>query len=382
MESILGILGNISQTMVPFLGVLTLLVFVHEMGHYLVAKWNNVKIEVFSVGFGPEIWGFTDKSGTRWKLSLIPLGGYVRMFGDADASSRPDSSLKKLPREEQQQSLHAKHPLQRIAVSLAGPFANFFLAWVILAGIFIVQGKPFYPPVAGQLIEGSAAQRAGIISGDRILAFNDHPIVSFEDIRTTLAAQEGREIRIRLQRGGEEITLNPIQADEKKIVDKLGRTHKTYMLGIGQEKIEYIKSGWGESLGGAWQEIYQMIKNTLSSVWEMIIGMRGAEGLGGPLRIAHMSGQMAQLGMIALCLYAAMLSVSLGLINLFPIPMLDGGHVLFNLIEWIWGRPLPERVQEYGYWLGFLMVGSLMLFSTWNDLKFWRIIEIVHSFFK
>lgn len=369
------------QTLIPFLGVLTLLVFVHELGHYGIARWNGVKVEVFSVGFGPELFGYTDKQGTRWKFGLLPLGGYVRMLGDEDASSFKNQGAQSLSTEDKKRSLHFKHPSQRIAVSMGGPLANFLLAWVLLAGLFMSQGRPFYPPIVGMVSGGSVAEKVGLQKGDWILRINQKPVALFEDIQKILKEEKESSLVLEIQRDGSLVALDPFYADVKKTKDRLGREHTSYFLGIGREQVAYAKMSVGGSLTGAIQEIAHTIWMTFVSLKEMILGIRD-DGLVGPLRIAQMSGQMARLGMAALCLYAAMLSISLGLLNLFPIPMLDGGHVIFNLVEWMRGRPVSEKAQEYSYWVGFLIVLSLMLFSTWNDLKFWRIMDMIKVYFK
>jgi regulator of sigma E protease len=363
MSILTGGLGYI----IPFLVVLTVLVFVHELGHYLVARRNGVRIEVFSIGFGPEIFGWYDRAGTRWKLSAVPLGGYVKMYGDADASSLPSDSVAAMSLEEREFSFHHKRLGQRVAVVAAGPVANFVFAIVLLAGLFATVGQPFTPPDVGQVQPGSAAERGGIKPGDTIAVIDGHAIERFEDVQQAVALNNGSPMAIVVRRDGRDISLD-VTPQMTERTDRFGNVHRVGLLGIGRSGVEYVRHDPLSAVGRAVEETWNLSTGTLRAIWQMIVGARTTDELGGPLRIAQMSGEVAQGGIVAIVWFMAVLSVNLGLINLFPIPVLDGGHLLFYVAEAIRGRPLGQRAQEYGFRIGLALVLTLMVFATWNDL--------------
>jgi len=352
---------------IPFLVVLTVLVFVHELGHYLVARRNGVRIEVFSIGFGPEIFGWYDRAGTRWKLSAVPLGGYVKMYGDADASSLPSGSLDAMSREDREFSFHHKRLGQRVAVVAAGPVANFIFAIVLLAGLFSTVGQPFTPADVGQVQPGSAAEQGGIKPGDTIAAIDGHQIDRFEDVQQAVALNNGTPMAIVVRRDGRDVSLD-VTPQMTERTDRFGNVHRIGLLGIGRSGVEYVRHNPAVSVVRAAEETWNLSAGTLKAIWQMIVGARTTDELGGPLRIAQMSGEVAQGGVVAIVWFMAVLSVNLGLINLFPIPVLDGGHLLFYVAEAIRGRPLGQRAQEYGFRIGLALVLTLMVFATWNDL--------------
>jgi regulator of sigma E protease len=372
----MGFLTGGFDYIVPFLVVLTVLVFVHELGHYLVARWNGVRVEVFSIGFGPEIFGWGDRAGTRWKISAIPLGGYVKMFGDADPASMPGADFEHMSAEEKAVSFHHKRLPQRAAVVSAGPLANFAFTVVLLAGLFATVGQPFTPPVVGQVQPGSAAQQGGMQPGDRILAIDGHHISRFEEVQQAVRLNSGVPMTLLLQRDGREVaaTVTPKVTD---ITDRFGNHHRMGLLGVTRNSVDYVRRSPGSAVYWAANETANLTTGTLTAVWQMIIGARGTDELGGPLRIAQMSGEVAQGGIVAVLWFMAVLSVNLGLINLFPIPVLDGGHLLFYAAEAIRGRPLGQRAQEYGFRLGLALVLTLMVFATWNDLVHLRVIAFI-----
>ncbi len=362
---------------VPFVCVLSVLVFIHELGHYLVARYNGVGVDVFSIGFGPEIFGWNDKAGTRWKVSWLPLGGYVKMVGDADAASTPDTkALKKMTAKEKSRSLFYKTVWQRIAVSAAGPLANYLFAIVLFSVLFATVGQRFTHPIIGSVVENGAAAVAGLQPGDRILAINDTPVATFEEVQVMVSAHPGEALNILLEpaQGGRRLLVASPTLSET--TDYFGNVHRVGLLGVmsGRDASGYIHHSWGTAWIYAIQEVFSLSWQTLKSLGHIIIGAKSADGLGGPLRIAQMSGDIAQSGMVALVWFMALLSVNLGLINFFPVPMLDGGHLLFYFAEVIRGRPLSERAQEWGFRIGFGLVVGLMLLSTWND--------IIHIFVK
>ncbi len=364
----------------PFLVVLTVLVFVHELGHYMVARKFGVRVEVFSIGFGPEIFGWNDTHGTRWKISWIPLGGYVKFYGDVGVASRPDTEhlaahesdeLGSEPsvedEENREASYHGKSVAQRSAISAAGPIANFLFAILLLAGLYTFSGQPFTPADVGGINEGSAADDAGFKVGDRVLWIDDTEIERFEEMQQIVRLSLGEQMAILVLRDGREVLIN-VRPRLTEYKDRLGNIQRIGLLGITRSGVQYIQHGPVKALINATKETYSIVGMTLKAVGQMIVGSRTAQELGGPIQIAKMSGQMAEQGLVAIIWFMAVLSINLGLINLFPVPMLDGGHLLFYFFEAIRGRPLSERVQEYGFRIGISMILMLMLFATWNDL--------------
>lgn len=361
-----------------FLAVLTVLVFVHEFGHYYVARLNGVRVEVFSIGFGPELFGWTDRAGTRWKISLLPLGGYVRMFGDADAASRPGEAVKEMTPEERAVSLHHKRVGQRAAVVAAGPAANFLFAILVLSGLFMIYGQPYTPPTIEQVLAGSAAEVAGLHAGDRVVSLDGRAVERFEDLAQTVAESPEKALPITVKRGDDTVDL-VITPRAIESVDPFGTKHRIGQLGVIRGADEFHRRAPLRAVSEAVKETYSLVTSTLDAVGQMLMGARGTDELGGPLRIAQMSGQVAQTGVVPVIWFMTILSINLGLINLFPIPMLDGGHLLFYGLEALRGRPLGEQAQEYGFRIGLALVLSLMIFATWNDLVHLRIVAYVVS---
>jgi regulator of sigma E protease len=350
-----------------FLVVLTILVFVHELGHYLCARRNGVRVQMFSIGFGAEIFGWTDRAGTRWKLSMIPLGGYVKMFGDADASSMPSDTVEEMTEAERAVSFFHKRLMQRIEIVAAGPVANFLFAIVVFAGLFMTVGQPFTPPDIGEVSKGSAAERSGIQPHDVILSLDGQTVERFEDIQKVVFLNAGVPISIAVRRGDAVLTLTatPDIVEEKDI---LGNVHRIGRLGILRAGTSYVRQDPLSAVWRAGSETWNVAAGTLTAVGQMIAGTRTTDELGGPIGIAQISGVVARTGVVNLLAFMAMLSVNLGLINLFPIPILDGGHLLFYAAEAVRGRPLGQRAQEYGFRVGLALVLTLMIFATWNDL--------------
>jgi regulator of sigma E protease len=362
---------------IPFLVILTVLVFVHEFGHYLIARWNGVRIEVFSIGFGPEVFGWWDRAGTRWKFSTIPLGGYVKMFGDSDASSGlPAPGLARLAQAERDVSFHYKRLGQRTAIVAAGPAANFLFAVVVLAILFMTYGQPFTPAEVGQVQPGSAAEQGGIRPGDVILSIDGAAVQRFEDIQQVVRLNPSVPMTIVVRRDGGEETLH-VTPSRTELTDRFGNHYEIGLLGIARSGMEYVKRDPATALLQAGTETWDLSVATLKAIWQIVIGTRATDELGGPLRIAQMSGEVAQGGIVAVLWFMAVLSINLGLINLFPVPVLDGGHLLFYAAEAVRGKPLGQRAQEYGFRIGLALVLTLMVFATWNDLVHLRIVEFV-----
>jgi regulator of sigma E protease len=370
------VLAGLLTYVLPFLVVLTVLVFVHELGHYWVARQNGVRIETFSIGFGPELVGWHDRAGTRWKLSAVPLGGYVKFFGDADAMSLPGAELPAMTPEERAVSFHHKPLGQRAAVVAAGPIANFLFAIIVSAGLFMIIGQPFTPPVVGGVMPDSAAEKAGFLAGDRIIRIDGEQINRFEDIQRIVQLNLDQPLQVVVQRDGRDVDLTaaPTIIDE---TDRLGNRVRLARLGIRGGGMEYLRRTPGEALWQAVVETYDQTAGTLKALGQIIVGHRSSDELGGPLRIAQMSGEVAKGGVANLFAFMAFLSINLGLINLFPVPVLDGGHLLFYLFEWTRGRPLGPRAQEYGFRIGMVLVFSLMILATWNDLVHLRVVQFL-----
>jgi regulator of sigma E protease len=350
-----------------FLVVLTVLVFVHELGHYLIARRNGVRIEIFSIGFGPELFGWCDRAGTRWKFSTIPLGGYVKMFGDGDVTSGlPVTGLDQLTAAEREVSFHCKRLGQRAAIVAGGPIANFVFAIVVLALLFMTYGQPFTPAEVGQVLPGSAAEAGGLRAGDTIVSIDGRSVERFEDVQQVVRLNPNMPMIVVVKRDGGKATLHvtPSLIEES---DRMGR-HQIGQLGIRGGGTKYIKRDPASAVTRAVGETWNMSATTLEAMWQMVVGKRSADELGGPLRIAVLSGEVIQLGIGPLLWFMAVLSVNLGLINLFPVPVLDGGHLLFYAAEAIRGKPLGQRAQEYGFRVGLALVLTLMVFATWNDL--------------
>jgi regulator of sigma E protease len=375
------ILNQIQHYGFWFLVVLTVLVFIHELGHFAVARWCGVRVEVFSIGFGPELFGWTDRTGTRWKFSWLPLGGYVRMFGQEEnviegESARPMSDA------ERAVSFKDKTVSQRMAIVFAGPAANYLFAFVIFTALYAIAGKPVIPPVVGEVIAESPAAHAGILKDDTIVSVDGTKIETFTDIAYVVQSSLGNVLTIDLMRNGAPFS---VQVQPGTVHDKDPETGKEItFVGLGMrntEKSVIQDLSIGESATTAGSDIYRATVGTLKGLWQMVTGLRSSDEIGGVLRIAKMSGDVAQVGFVSLIAFSAALSINLGLINLFPVPMLDGGHLVYYAVEAVRGKPLGERAQEFGLKVGLALVLSLMLFATWNDLVYLKVVDFVKSLF-
>jgi regulator of sigma E protease len=360
--------GSFLSYAIPFLFVLTIVVFFHELGHFWVARRCGVKIDAFSIGFGPELFGFYDRHGTRWKVAAIPLGGYVRFFGDDSAASTPDqAALDQMNEEQRRVSFYYKPVWQRAAVVAAGPIANFILAIVIFAGIFMFYGKQASPARVDTVFPNTAASEAGFQKGDLVLTIDGKKIDTFTDMQRAVSINPGETLSFRIDRSGKEITLKATpKLDEHK--DRFGNIIRIGRLGITGLMDPPVTVGPFTALSLGAQETWFVIDRTFSYIGGIVVGRESADQLGGPLRIAQVSGQVASIGFAALMHLTAVLSVSIGLLNLFPVPLLDGGHLLFYAVEALRGRPLSEKAQELGFRIGLAVVIMLMIFATWNDI--------------
>lgn len=376
MQTLLGFGFDLAAFMVVF----TVVVFVHEFGHYWVARRCGVKVLAFSIGFGREIGGWTDSAGTRWRIGLVPLGGYVRFFGDADAASRPSSHLERVTEDDRAVSFHHKTLLQRAAIVSAGPGANFALSIVLLAVLFTVAGRPVTPAVVHEVVPDSAAEAAGLQSGDRIVEIDGTPIETFEEMRDIVVINPGETLEVGVLRGDRRLDM-PITPQMREETDGVGNVHRVGMIGIRVDEIVYRRLDPFTAVYRAVGDTFTLVALNLEAIGQIIVGTRDAQELGGPILIAQMSGEVAEAGLAAVVNFIVVLSAMLGLINLFPIPLLDGGHLAFYAAEAIRGRPLGARAQEYGYILGFVLVVALMLLVTYNDLSRPSIVEFFQRIF-
>jgi regulator of sigma E protease len=369
--SLAGFGGTFLSYLIPFLFILTIVVFVHEMGHFLVARWCGVGVKAFSIGFGPEIFGFNDKHGTRWRVAWIPLGGYVKFIDDENAASAGQKSLESLPEADRDKTFQGKSLGQRAAIVAAGPFANFIFAILIFTAVFSIFGERITAAKVDAINPDSAAERAGFQPGDVIKSIDGTTIANFSDMQRIVATSPDRELRFVVDRDGKPVDLTATP-ERKEITDRFGNTFKIGLLGIQRSA---SPDDWtlkrhdpATAFVMGVKECYFVVSRSLGYLYDVIKGREDADQLGGPLRIAQVSGQVATAGFLALLNLAAIISVSIGLINLFPIPMLDGGHLLFYGIEAVRGKPLSETTQEIGFRIGLAFVLMLMIFATWNDL--------------
>lgn len=443
--------GNTTIYLLPFLAVIGVLVFVHEWGHYIVARMCGVKVETFSIGFGKKIWSRRDKAGTEWQVALFPLGGYVKMFGDTDPASakftesvKEGEQIRAMTAVERDQAFFSKSVGKRAAIVFAGPAINFLFAIVVLAVMFATVGRPVTPPIAAAVIQGSAADQAGFQPYDRIVAINGKPIKRFAEIQRTIAVSLAEPLNVEVERNGKTITINQVAPKLDTVTDRFGFSHTRGLLGIigpgiglSVDGIEAVQGRKGDiaallkarmgrnvttlrmaSAGGlpeqniivhldrdlnkdflekgkdstrgvilapslekdvvqfgvvgavkeALDETWFVTTGTLQSLGQMIIGTRSPQELGGLIRIGAVTGDAAQAGILALLTLAALLSINLGLINLLPIPMLDGGHLLFYAIEAVKGGPVPEKIQDAALRFGFMVLIALMVFANLNDV--------------
>lgn len=351
-----------------FFLIISVIVFIHEFGHYIVARWCGVRVEQFSIGFGKELVGWDDKHGTRWKIAVLPMGGFVKMFGDADAASTPDNDVaKEMTPEEREVSFVHKSLPKKTAIVAAGPIANFLLAIVILAGFFMFIGKPMTPAVVGGVQEDSAAAAAGLQAGDRFVEISGRSISQFSDVQRMVRMYPAMELDMLIERDGEMIHLF-VTPEAVESEDVFGNTVTIGRLGVASGEVIHDTLSPGQAVVAAVVETYTMCMDTLRAMGQMIAGQRSVDELGGPIKIAKYSGQSMEKGFATVLWFMALLSINLGLINLFPIPMLDGGHLFFYAVQAIIRRPVPEKIQEFAFKCGFAFIISLMIFTTVNDV--------------
>lgn len=359
-------------TIVGFALVLGPLVFIHELGHYLVGRWCGVKAESFSIGFGKELFGWTDRRGTRWKLSLLPLGGYVQFAGDMNPASQPSPEWLSLPAAERNRTFQAKPLWQRALIVLAGPVTNLLLAVLILAGFALAYGKAVIPPVIGMIEAGSVAEKAGLKLGDRVVSLRGAPIDSFLTIRMEVSQNPGEPLDLVVERGGRRLAI-PAVAAAREVSDRFGNTQKIGYLGIGPARVERVRVGPVGAVVEAVDQTRGIIGMMVGGLGQIVTGKREVKELGGPIKIAKYSGEQLALGWQSYVWFVALISINLGFINLLPIPVLDGGHLVFYALEAIRRRPVGRRGHEWAFRTGLALVLGLMVLVTFNDVASLRL---------
>ena len=365
---------------IPFIILITIVVFIHEYGHYYFARRYGVAVTDFSIGFGKEIFGFNDKSGTRWKFCLIPLGGYVKFFGDRNVFSQSEQEqlLKKYSKEDQKKLFVTKPLYQRALIVAGGPLANFLLAILIFSSIYMFVGKDFTPAKIQEVTLQSPAEKVGLKKDDIIISINDNKISSILEVSTFINTSSEDKINIQILRNKTELTFvtEPVIINSK---DAFGNPIKKKIIGIkigpGDEGFNKEKLGPTKAIYYSIKEIWFVTKTTFSFIGSLFKGKGDTSQLGGPIKIAKISGQVMEFGVLAFLSTVAYISISLGLINLFPIPLLDGGHLMFYLFEKVLGRPLKQATQEGFFRIGLFLLLSLMIFTTFNDLKDWGLFQ-------
>jgi len=358
----------------PFIVLILIVVFIHEYGHYYFAKKFGVGVTDFSIGFGKEIFGWNDKSGTRWKICWIPLGGYVKFFGDRNVYSQADHKeiLEKYSEEDQKKLFTLKPLYQRSLIVFGGPLANFLLALVIFFSIYTFVGKDFTPAVINEVQKDSPAMAGGLKQNDVILEIDGNKVESIMDVSKFITMSTDEIIDFKVKRSYDELILKEkpnIVPGEDNLGNKLNKRIVGIKLGAYNNEINHVKLGPAQAIYHAAHEVYFVGISSLKYIGAMIFGKADTSQLGGPIRIAKISGQVAEFGVLAFISMMAYISISLGLVNLFPIPMLDGGHLMFYAFEKILGRPLSQKTQEGFFRIGLFLLLSLMFFTTFNDLK-------------
>lgn len=374
MDFLAPLAGNLTSGLfiaVAFLFALTVVVFFHELGHFMVARWCGVSIETFSVGFGKEIFGFHDKHGTRWKFCWIPLGGYVKFMDDEGVASTPSKeAAAQMTDAERAGAFHLKPVWQRAAVVAAGPIANFILAIAIFTVLFMAVGVTQMEARVSKVTPGSPAETAGFQVDDVVKDIDGRKIDDFNELRHIVSSSAGRELTFIVERGGETITLKA-KPFLKELDDEFAGKHTRPIIGIQanaeSSKITHTRLGPIEAVGLGTEKTYDIIAGTLAYLGDVFAQRQSAEQIGGIVRIADAAGKVASIGFAELVFFTAFISVSIGLINLFPIPLLDGGHLVFYAVEALMGKPLSERVQEFSFRIGLAVILGLMMFGFWND---------------
>lgn len=355
------------MTLLAFVAAIGPLIFLHELGHYWAARWFGVKAETFSIGFGRRIAGWRDKRGTDWQVGWLPLGGYVKFAGDMNPASVPDQAWLQLPPEERNQTFQAKPLWQRAIIVVAGPAANFLVAMLIFMAVLAAVGESRTPPVIAEVVADSAADRAGLVAGDRITRIGDTAVTRFEDLRGFVALRPGETLALTILRGGQQLSVTAVPASIVER-DRFGNEARIGRLGIVPGRPEYVTLSPAELPGAALRNTGQAVVTMVVTLRQLVLGQRDASEMAGPVRMAKISGEIATLGAVSFLLFVAFVSINLGFINLLPIPMLDGGHLAMYALEAVRRKPLGPQATEWAFRSGLMLVLALMLFVTINDI--------------
>lgn len=365
---------GILLTILAFVLVIGPLVFIHELGHYFVGRWFGVHAEAFSIGFGREILGWSDRRGTRWKVGWMPLGGYVRFAGDMSPASEPTEEWKALPAEERARTFQAKPVWQRALIVLAGPVTNFVFALIVLAGFALAYGQSQTPPVVAYVLPGSAAEGAGLTAGDRIEAIDGRRMETFDDIPQFVLYRPEETVSVEIVRDGATRVLT-FRTGVRIEKDRFGNEYRLGMLGIGQPKSVIVPVSPAQAPVVAVERTGVILRTMVETLGQVLTGRRSVKELGGPLKIAQVSGEQVSRGLEYYIGFIALISINLGFINLLPVPMLDGGHLLFYAIEAVRRKPVGAAAQEWAFRSGLLVLLTLMIFVTFNDLSSFKVWE-------
>jgi regulator of sigma E protease len=358
---------NIFVTIFAFIALIGTLVVVHELGHYWMGRWFGVKAEKFSIGFGPQIWGGVDKRGTLWRVAALPFGGYVQFAGDMNPAGQPDENYYKLSAEERNQTFQSKALWQRALIVFAGPAINFIFAIIIITGFMLVYGQAITPPTVASVTAGSPAAAAQIIEGDKILSINGRSVDSFDDLAGETIMIPGEEAKIVLERGGQQLEKT-MTVGVREEIDRFGNKYRLGMIGIGSPPPQSGPVNPFAAPFLAVAKTYDILRKQVQGIGQILSGRRSVKELGGPLKIAKVSGEAMTIGLIGFISLAAMISINLGFMNLLPIPMLDGGHLLLYAVEAVRRRPATPMIQEWAFRAGFALLIGFMLMVTFNDL--------------
>jgi len=366
----MGLIFTIFQNFFAFIVILSVLVFVHEYGHYLGCKICGVKVDSFSIGMGKELWGWTDKHGVRWKVSMLPFGGYLKMYGDDDiASGKADQKvIEHMTSDDKKVSFYFQNAYKKFLIVFFGPFFNLIFAVLLLTTVIRVNGISDVKPIADIVVKDSPAYKAGLMNGDLIISINNKDVKNFNEIVNIITVNNLKPLNIKISRDGKivEKVVNPQLIESQ---DMFGNKIKIAGIGISTSLKKPQKVGIFRAFLEANRSVYNMCKDTLVILGQMIAGHRNMDGLGGPIKIAKYSAQSFSGGFITVIYFMALISANLGLMNLLPIPVLDGGHLLFFLIEMIIRRPIPEKIQDKLLQGGFAILIGIMVFATFNDIK-------------
>ena len=368
-QNIIMYFPTVIQYFLAFAFLITVVVFIHELGHYSIGKWCGIGVETFSIGMGKQIWGKRDKSGTLWRIAILPIGGYVKFYGDEDPTGKKSHSTEDKAND---QNFHNKSVWKKIATTAAGPLFNFILAILIFSMIFLFRGESLVQPFIGDVVKGSPAYNSGLKTGDEIISVNGEDIFSFNDLRDHVMQSSNEELSLTLIRDGSQINIS-LMPEVVVSKDRFGSEYSSARIGVmgsqNPNHMELIRYGFFESFFRGTKETYNLSSKILVYLGNLISGRESIDQMGGPIKIVQISGEISNYGIIPLLALIAAISVNLGIINLLPIPVLDGGHLLYYSFEVLRGKPLSQKTQEIGMQIGMSLLIALMIFVTFLDIS-------------